>query len=321
MRRREFLGFAASALAAPGVLAQLPRLVGIGYLSPDSPPDGNIETFRSGMRDMGYLEGRDYLLEIRYAGRDYGRFPVLVQELIAAKPNLIVTGGAATRAAPFAAQSVPVVFAFSGDPVDAGIVASFGHPGGNATGVSLLQLDLAGKRVELLKEIAPTVTRIAVIANPDHPGVISELKATREAATSLGLDLEVFEPTNDETFQPVMEALVASKSDAVLTLPEALTLFHRAKIASAALRRGAPSGFGWKGYTRAGGLVSYGPVQTEAYLRIAYFADRIIKGARPADLPVERPTRLELAVNVKTAQALGLTIPPTLLARVDEVIE
>jgi putative ABC transport system substrate-binding protein len=258
---------------------------------------------------------------VRYAGRDFSRILALTQELLATKVDLVVAAGPMTRAAPFAAQSVPVVFALSGDPVDAGIVASFGRPGGNATGVSMLQLDIASKRVELLKEIAPTVSRVGILASPDHPGFASELKVTREAAKALGLETEVFEPTNDATLPRALQALLASRSDGVLVFPDALTFTNREAVAGAALQMRAPSVFGWKIYVQAGGLISYGPVQSDTFSRLAYFVDRIIRGAKPAELPVERPTRLELAVNQRTAQALGLTIPPTLLARADEVIE
>jgi putative ABC transport system substrate-binding protein len=293
--------------------------VRIGYLSPASPPDPALQSFRAGMHERGYVEGSDHELEIRYAGRDYSRILQLAQELLAAKVDLVITDGPMTRAAPFVAQSVPVVFGFSGDPVDAGIVVSFARPGGNATGVSMLES--ASKRVELLKEIAPAITRVAIIANPDHAGVGSELRVTREAAKSLGLETPLFEPNNDATLGPALEAMRTSGSDAVLVFPDALTLTHREEIGSVARGMRAPSVFGWKIYVQAGGLVSYGPVQADAYTRLAYFVDRIIKGAKPGELPVERPTRLELVVNMKTAQAIGLTIPPTLLARADEVIE
>ena len=321
MRRRAFLALSAAALAPIRSRAQGARRVRIGYLSPASPPDPLLQHFRAGMRERGYVEGGDHELEVRYAGRDYSRIPALVQELLSSKIDLVVTAGPMTRATPFLAQSVPVVFGFSGDPVDAGIVASFARPGGNATGVSMLQLDIASKRVELLKEAAPAVARVAILANPDHPGVGSELKVTREAATSLGLESELFEPNNDATLPAALEAMRTSRSDAVLVFPDALTLTHREEIARLAMRMRAPSIFGWKIYAQAGGLVSYGPVQADAYTRLAYFVDRIIKGAKPAELPVERPTKLELVVNLKTAQAVGLAVPPTLIARADEVIE
>lgn len=321
MKRRHFLALSAAALLPRPSRAQERKRVRIGYLSPASPPDPNLGSFRAGMRERGLVEGGDHELEVRYAGRDYSRIPQLAQELLASKVDLIVTAGPMTRAAPFLAQSVPVVFGFSGDPVDAGIVASFARPGGNATGVSMLQLDIASKRVELLKEISPAVARVAIVANPDHAGVGSELRVTRDAARELGLEIIVYEPNNDATLRPALDAIRTSRSDAVLAFPDALTLEHRQEIAGVAAQMRAPSMFGWKIYVQAGGLASYGPVQADAYTRIAYFVDRIIKGAKPGELPVERPTKLELVVNQKTAQAVGITVPPTLLARADHVIE
>jgi putative ABC transport system substrate-binding protein len=322
MKRRAFVALLGSAALMPrGIGAQARNAIRIGYLSPSAPPDEALTSFTRGMRELGYEEGRNYELVARYAARDYGRFPALVQELLQARVDLVVTMGAATRAAPFAAQSVPVVFAFSGDPVDAGIVASFSHPGGNATGVSMLQLDLASKRVELLREIAPAVGRVAVLANPDHAGVGSELRVTREAAKNFGMELDVFEPSNDPSFASNLEALDQSPTDAVLTFPDALTFFHRGKIAAVAVRRRLPSIFGWSAYTRAGGLLSYGPVQADAVVRLAYFVDRIAKGAKPGELPVERPTKVELVIDLKTANTIGLAVPPNLVSRADEVIE
>ncbi len=182
MRRREFIRLIGGAAAWPlAARAQQPREkpTRIGYLSASSPPDSTLESFLAGMRVLGYGEGRDFVVEVRYAGRDYSRFPALVEELLRARVELIVTGGPSSRAAPLAGVSVPVVFGFSGDPVDAGIVASFARPGGNATGVSLLSLELSAKRIDLLKEAKPTMTRVAVASNPDHAGDSSELKATR----------------------------------------------------------------------------------------------------------------------------------------------
>ena len=324
MKRREFIMGLAGTAAWPAVLAhaqQATRTARIGYLSPASEPDPNIDSFRQGMRALGYVQDRNLILEVRYAHRDYARLPSLVRELLAAKVELIVTGGAASRGAAFAAQSVPVVFGFSGDPVDAGIVASFARPGGNATGVSFLALDLAAKRAELLKEAAPSIKRIAVLSNPEHPGQISELRVTREAARKLGIDIQYFPADSDAAMPAALETIAASQCDALLTFPDALTLFHRQRIAALAAGRGLPSVFGWKIYTEAGGLVSYGPILRLSHARLAYFVDRILKGAKPADLPVEQPTTLELVVNLKTAKALGLTVPTTLISRADAVIE
>jgi putative ABC transport system substrate-binding protein len=323
MRRREVVVGLGAALASPLLArAQLSaRMARIGYLSPNSPPDGNIDSFRAGMAALGHVEGRDFVIETRYAHLDYGRFQPLVQELLAAPVDVLVTSGPATRAAPFAAQSVPVVFAFSGNPVDAGIVASFGRPGGNATGVSFLALDLAVKRVEVLKEAAPAITRVAVLSNPEHPGEGSELRATSEAARSLGLDVEYLQVTTADGFGPAFASIAKTGCDAVLTFPDALMLNNRAAIADFARRQRLPSIAGWKPFTQAGALVSYGPVLRDSYTRLAFFIDKILKGAKPADLPVEQPTRFELVVNLKTAQALGIKVPPTLLATADEWIE
>jgi putative ABC transport system substrate-binding protein len=324
MRRREFIVGLGSALTVPGTLThgqQAARTARIGYLSAASEPDPNIETFRQGMHALGYVQGRDFVLEVRYAHRNYARLPSLVRELLAAKVELIVTGGASSRGAPFAAQSVPVVFGFSGDPVDAGIVASFARPGGNATGISFLALDLAAKRAELIKEVAPQIKRIAVLSNPEHPGEVSELRVTRESAQKLGIETQYFAADSDAAIPAALQAIAESQCDALLTFPDALTLFHRQRIGAFALSRRLPSVFGWKVYVDAGGLVSYGPILRLSHARLAYFVDRILKGAKPADLPVEQPTTLELVLNLKTAKELGLTLPPTLLARADQVIE
>jgi putative ABC transport system substrate-binding protein len=324
MKRRDFitlLGGAASAwpLAARG--QQRGKPARLGYLSAGSPPDNNFESFLAGMRALGYGEGRDFVIEVRYAARDYSRFPALVEELLSARVDLIVAGGPDSGAAPLAAASVPVVFGFSGDPVDAGIVASFARPGGNATGVSFLSLDLSVKRIDLLKEAKPAMTRVAVLSNPDHAGDASELSATRETARKLGLAIEHFEVRSDDGFEPVFAAIAASKCDALLSFPDALTNFNRQKIVAFALRRRLPSIYGWKMYAEAGGLMSYGPVQHDAFARLAVYVDKILKGAKPADLPVEQPTKLEMVVNLKTAKALGLEIPPGLILRSDELIE
>jgi len=273
------------------------------------------------MGGVGYVEGRDFVIEARFAHRDYDRFPGLVGELLSAKVVLIVMGGPASRAAPFAARSVPVVFGFSGDPVDAGIVSSFARPGGNATGMSFLQLDLAPKRVDLLKEAVPAISRVAILSNPDHAGDASELRATRDAARQGGLAVEHFQVRTDDSFEPAFTAISQSGCNALLTFPDALTFFHRRAIAVFAERRRLPSIFGWKPYVEAGGMMSYGPILPDNFARLAVFVDKILKGARPADLPVEQPTKFELVVNLKTTKSLGLDLPWFLQQRADEVIE
>jgi putative tryptophan/tyrosine transport system substrate-binding protein len=324
MRRREFiaaLGGAAAWPLAARAQQQPSKAARIGYLSAASAPDVNIEIFRQGMRSFGYVEGPDFVIEPRYAERDYSRFPALIEELLRAKVELIVTGGPSSRAAPLAGRSVPVVFGFSGDPVEAGIVTSFARPATNATGMSFLALDLAAKRVEMLKEAAPTVTRLAVLSNPEHAGEPSELRVTREAARNLGLEVVYFPVETDDSFEPTFGKIAGSDCDALVAFPDALTIFHRQAIAGFAKDANLPSIFGWKPFVEAGGLMSYGPNLREAFARLAFYVDKILKGAKPSDLPVELPTKFELTINLKTAKALGLTLPVTLQARADEVIE
>jgi putative ABC transport system substrate-binding protein len=325
VNRRSFitlLGGASAVWPLPVRAQQQPsKAARIGYLSAASAPDLNIESFKRGMRSFGYVEGPDFVIEPRYAERDYSRFPALIEELLRAKVELIVTGGPSSRAAPLAGRSVPVVFGFSGDPIEAGIVTSFARPATNATGMSFLALDLAAKRIEMLKEAAPTITRLAVLSNPEHAGEPSELRVTREAARNVGLEVVYFPVETDDFFEPTFGKIAGSDCDALAVFPDALTIFHRQAIAIFAKDANLPSMFGWKPYVEAGGLMSYGPILREAFARLAFYVDKILKGAKPSDLPVEQPTKLELAVNLKTAKALGLTLPMTLQARADEVLE
>jgi putative tryptophan/tyrosine transport system substrate-binding protein len=322
MKRREFIMLGGGVAAWPiSALAQSLKIVRIGYLSAASAPDVNIENFREGMGSIGYVEGRDFVIEIRYAQRDYSRFPALVQELLRTKVDLIVTGGPAAQAASLAGRSAPVVFGFSGNPVDLGIVTSFARPGGNATGLSFLALDLAAKRVEMLKEVAPAITRVAVLSNPEHAGEPSELRVTREAAGKLGLEIEYFPVRTDNDFEPAFGKIAQSDCNALLAFPEALTIFHRQAIATFAKDANLPSIFAWKPFVEAGGLLSYGPNLRDSFARLAYYVDKILKGSKPSDLPVEQPTKLELILNSRTAKQLGITLPASLLFRADEVIE
>jgi putative tryptophan/tyrosine transport system substrate-binding protein len=324
MKRRQFLSVLGGAAVAWPLAAraqQTPKTARIGYLSATSAPDTNIESVKLGMRNLGYAEGRDFVVEARYAERDYIRFPALVEELIRAKVDLIVTGGPATQAAPLASRSVPVVFGFSGNPVDAGIVNSFARPAANATGVSFLALDIAAKRVEILKEAAPAITRIAVVSNPDHAGEPSELRVTREAARNLGLEVAYFQVRTTADFEPAFGEIARSDCNALVAFPDTTMIFHRQAIGTFAKDANLPSIFGWKPFVEAGGLISYGPNLRESFARLAFYIDKILKGAKPSDLPVELPTRLELILNLKTAKEMGITLAQSLLFRADEVIE
>ena len=322
MKRRLLLAAPALGWSAAGAHAQRAgRTWRIGYLSGNSPPDPNVASFRLGMQRVGRIEGRDYEIVARFADFNYERFPALVDELLVQKVDIIVTAGASTRAAPLAAKSMPVVFGFSGDPVAAGLVKSLSHPGGNATGVSAMALELAGKRLSLLIEAAPTIRRVGVLSNPAHPGEQSEWAATQAAAKTLGVDLNYYRIATAPDVSEAIERAQGERCDGLLTFPEALSLFNRGTIVQFAAKHRLPTAFGWKVYCQAGGLLSYGPNLAEFYARMGFYADRVLQGAKPADLPVELPTAFELVINLKTAKALGLTIPPTVLARADEVIE
>jgi putative ABC transport system substrate-binding protein len=323
MRRREVITLLGGAAVWPltAHAQKPPKTARIGYLSAASEPDANIESVRQGILKIGYVEGRDFVIETRYAERDYNKFPALIEELLRAKVDLIVTGGPATQAAHLASRSVPVVFGFSGNPVDAGIVKSFARPGANATGISFLALDIAAKRVEILKEASPTITRLAVLSNPEHAGEPSELRVTREAALNLGLEIAYFQVRNDADFEPTFGKIAGSDCNALVVFPDTLMIFHRQEIGTFAKDANMPTIFGWKPFVEAGGLISYGPNLRDSFSRLAFFVDKILKGTKPNDLPVEQPTKLELVINLKTAKALGLTVPPRLLTRADEVIE
>lgn len=324
MRRRDVIkhltGLALAGVPAI-VMGQPRRKPKIGYLSPSSPPDFNVESFQLGMRAAGFEAGLNYDFEIRYAERDYSQLERLILELLGSEVTIMVLGGASSRAAPLAAPRVPVVFGFSGDPVEAGIVKSFSRPGGNTTGVSFLALELAAKRVDVLKDVAPAMVRLAFLSNPDHPGEGSELRVSERAAVRLGVDTQYFPAKNSAELRQALNAIASSGCNGLLPFPDALTLFHIKDIASFALERELPSMYGWRVFAENGGLITYGPNLRDAFARLATYVVKIINGASPASLPVEEPTRIETIVNLRTAKRIGLTIGSTLLLRADEVIE
>jgi putative ABC transport system substrate-binding protein len=214
-----------------------------------------------------------------------------------------------------------VVFGFSGDPVEAGIVKSFSRPGGNTTGVSFLALELAAKRVDVLKDVAPAMVRLAFLSNPDHAGEGSELRVSERAAVRLGVDTLYFPARNSAELSQALNAIASSGCDGLLAFPDALTLFHIKDVASFALERKLPSMYGWRVFAQNGGLITYGPNLRDAYARLATYVVKIINGASPANLPVEEPSRIETIVNLRTAKRIGLAVSSALLLRADEVIE
>ena len=292
----------------------------IAYVAAAAGRSPFYDAFRQGLSDLGYVEGGNIAVEYR-SSEDRNRLPSLAEELVRLKPDAIVTQGPAAFSISAATKTIPVVFGFSGDPVEAGFVASLARPGSNLTGMTFMALELAGKRLELLKETAPKLARVAVIANRSHPGEQNEFKQTTAAAQVLKLSLQYLSITAAADFEPAFAAMRKDRPGGMLTFPDAFTLAHVDELAGFAAKARLPSMFGWKEYVEAGGLMSYGPNLNDSYRRLAQYVDKILKGAKPADLPVEQPTKFELVINLKAAKQIGLTIPPNVLARADKVIK
>jgi putative ABC transport system substrate-binding protein len=293
----------------------------IGFLGPTTGPAGAHEVFRRSLRELGYSEGNNIVIEFR-SGESRVRLFDLANELIREKAELIVaSGGLAARSAKDATTLIPIVFTTSGDPIEAGYVESIARPGGNMTGMSWLSFELVGKRLELLKEAVPTVSRVAILSNPQHAGEQRELRETQTTARALGIGLDYFQTRTTADFDRAFETLGKENVNGLLVFPEAVTMANRLRIVEFASKQRLPSMFGWKEFVEAGALMAYGPNRDESYKRIAVYVDKILKGARPADLPVELPSRFELVISLNTAKQIGLTIPPNVLARADRVIK
>ena len=319
---RKFLVLLVVATVTPAYLAeaQSPRkFPRIAYLAPQSQPSARFEAFREGLRDLGYIEGQN--IRIDYRGHeDRAQLAALAKELIREKVSLFVTQGAATRTAELVGGPVPVVFGYSGDPVEAGLIKNLARPGGNMTGVTMLAFELVGKRLEYLKEAVPKVSRISVLSSPAHPGEQRELSETQKTAQSVGMTLLYHQVTTTADVNTALDATVKEHANALLAFPDPVTTAHRFQIAEFAVKQRLPSVFGWGDYVEAGGLMSYGPDHNALWRRIAFYVDKILKGAKPADLPVEQPTKFELVINLKTAKQIGLAVPPSILARADRVL-
>jgi putative ABC transport system substrate-binding protein len=300
--------------------AQQPKKVPrIGYLAyPSAPPDN---AFLQGLRDLGYIEGKNIAIEYRFADGKPERLPGLAAELIGLKVDVIVTlGTPAAVAAKQATLMIPIVMALISDPVGAGLVASLARPGGNVTGLSTVSLDLSGKRLELLKETMPKVSRIAVLYDPNDPAKIAEFKETEVAARPLGVQLQSLEVRSLDEFEAAFKGATRANVGCVLVLPTALSTTHRKRIGELAAKNRLPTIWATSQHMDGGGLMSYGPDYGDLYRRAATYVDKILKGAKPADLPVEQPMKFEFVVNLKTAKQIGLTIPPDVLARATKII-
>lgn len=278
--------------------------------------------FRQGLREYGYVEGQNIIIEWRWARGDLTRLPDLAQELVRLKVDLIVANSVAPiRAAQRATMTIPIVMVYPSDPVALGFVASLARPGGNITGLTQVAPELAGKRLQLVKELIPNLSRLAVLLDLRHPGIRERVKSVEAAAPAFGLRLQFVETQSAADLDATFTSMVRERAGAVFYEGSTRHYAVRVRIAEHAVKSGLPSICGLREYVEAGCLMGYGPRWTDLWRRAAYFVDRILKGAKPADLPVEGPTHFEFVINMRTAKALGLTIPPSLLLRADHVIE
>jgi len=294
----------------------------IGILTPAAEASTPLwEAFRQGLRALGYVEGKDIILEYRFAAGQPERFAALAAELVRLKVDLLVTDGTpATQAAKGATSTIPIVMTGSAAPVETGLVASLARPGGNVTGLSIMAPELGGKRLELLKEALPNVSRVAVLwstGNPTHPAQWRDLEA---AARVPGVQLHPLEVPNPNELDSIFAAMTRAGAEAIITLADAVLWNHRTRVVALTAQHRLPAIFPERKFTDASGFIAYGPSVPDSFRRAAVYVDRILKGAKPEDLPVEQPTKFELVINLKTAKVLGLTIPPSLLFQADEVI-
>jgi putative tryptophan/tyrosine transport system substrate-binding protein len=310
-------------LAAVGQPAKTARIGWLSFYPAPTAPIPELEAFRQGLRNLGYIEGRNLYIEYRWAAASQSQLPALAADLVRLKVDLIVVGGhtPAILAAKRATSTIPIVFPVSGDPVGTGIVASLAHPGGNVTGLSFIAPEVGGKRLQLLKEAVPMVSNVGVLWNADNPSKELEWGETQAAGRALRLSLQSLEVRGLNEFEDAFARATKQGVGALVVLPDTLTLIYQSRLVDLAGKSRLPAMYGIRDFVDAGGLMSYGPDLVDLYRRAAGYVDKILKGAKPGDLPVEQPTKFELIVNLKTAKALGLTIPQTLLLQADRVIQ
>ena len=307
--------------------AQSPdRVSRVGYISPGSSSESfrlrRFEAFRQGLRELGYVEGRNITLEPRWAEGKYDRYPALAADLVRLKVHVIVTvGGAATEAAQQATRTIPIVMSVVNDPVGSGLVASLARPGGNVTGITVVAPDLVGKQFELLKQAVPELSRIAVLWNPANPAGRAQLREAEAAARTVGVRLQTLEARASQQIDSAFAAMTRERAGAVVVAADSIFVNQGRQIADLAAKSRLPSISSMTEYAEAGGLMVYGPDNLDLERRAATFVDKIVRGTKPADLPVEQPTKFVLIINLKTAKTLGITIAPSVLVRADRVIE
>ena len=323
MRRRDFITLLGSTAAWPlAARAQQPAIPVVGFLggATHSAWVHWTAAFVRRLRELGWIEGRSIAIEYRWAQGRSERYTEIAAEFVRLKVNVIVTAGASVVAAKQATSVIPIVFAVAADPLGTGLVASLARPGGNVTGLSNQAADLAAKRLELLREVVPGLRRLAIMANIDYPAVVLEMREFQAAAGTLGLEVATLEIRRGEDIVPAFEA-IEGRTDALYVCADPLVVTHQVRINTLALAARLPTMHSLREHVETGGLMSYGPNFPDLFRRAADYVDKILRGAKPSDLPVEQPTKFDFVVNVTTAKALGLDVPPTLLARADEVIE
>jgi putative ABC transport system substrate-binding protein len=324
MRRREFIAFLGSAAAWPMVArAQQPAMPVIGFLNGAS-PDGYapmVAGFRQGLKETGYIEGQNVAIEFRWASGQYDRVPAMTAELVRRQVAVIVANTPGVQAVKAATTTIPIVFTTPSDPVQIGLVASLSRPGGNVTGVTQLSVQVMPKRLEVAHELVPTAIIIAVLVNPTNPLTEALLRDLQAAARTLGLQLHVLHASTERDFDTVFATLAQQRPGALVISTDTFFVSRSEQLAALTIRHAVPTIFQDRAFAAAGGLMSYGGSTADAYRQAGVYTGRILKGEKPADLPVVQSTKVELVINLKTAKSLGLTVPPTLLARADEVIE
>jgi putative ABC transport system substrate-binding protein len=325
VKRRTFITLLGGAAAWPiAARAQQPALPVIGLLNPTL-PDANadrLRAFRQGLKDTDYVEGENVAIVYRWAGVGYDRLPVLAAELVRRPVAVIAaTDTASAIAAKAATTTIPIVFGVAEDPVGLGLIASLSRPGGNATGVNFFVAELGSKQLGLLHDLIPAAARVGLLVNPNAPTTVSAMRDVAAAASAIGLQVDVVQASDSREIESAFATLIRNRADALLVGPSAFFVSRRLQLAILAARHAIPVVYNVREYAEAGGLMSYGTSLRDAYRQIGVYAGRILKGAKPADLPVVQSSKFELVINLITAKALGLDVPPTLLARADEVIE